>query len=441
VLGKAEYNQEDPEQLDLLFQLDHLATRARPNAENLVILGGEQPRRQWRNPVALSEIVRAAVAETEEYRRVRITRMPDEFVSGAVVADLIHLLAELLDNATSYSPPDSRVELSGNRAGRGVTVEIIDQGLGVLEAELIQINAALREPPSFSAMQLSSDSRLGLFVVGQLAARHGISVRLAESEYRGIPLVDGAGAEIPGAAGSSREHYALCRCGHSQNKPFCSGMHWYVDFHDPVPDPEATPSIFEWVGEYPGLERLTRLFYEKYLPADPLLAPPFATMSADHPQRVATWLGEVLGGPANYSSEYGGYPRMLSQHVGKGITEQQRARWVELLLRSAAEAGLPDDAEFRSVFASDLEWESRLAAGNSQTDAQAPPHLPPPHLPTPHLPTPHWDWTLAAGLPGSRIAATASQDDEPPVVLPASDETIGSTRTSKRCFALGTGNR
>ena len=189
VLDKAEYNQEDPEQLELLFQLDHLATRARRNAENLVILGGEQPRRQWRNPVALSEIVRAAAAETEEYARIRITRLPEEHVSGAAVADLIHLLAELLDNATSFSPPDSRVDVSGNQAGRGVIIEITDQGLGMPVEDLEKINAQLREAPEFSAMRLSSDSRLGLFVVGRLAAQHGIAVRLAESEYGGVRAV------------------------------------------------------------------------------------------------------------------------------------------------------------------------------------------------------------------------------------------------------------
>lgn len=189
VLDKAEYNQEDPEQLDLLFQLDHLATRARRNAENLVILGGEQPRRQWRNPVALSEIVRAAASETEEYARIRIARLPEEFVVGTAVADLIHLLAELFDNATSFSPPDSRVDVSGNQAGRGVIVEITDQGLGIPPDELARINTELRETPDFSAMQLSSDSRLGLFVVGRLAARHGISVRMAESDYCGIRAI------------------------------------------------------------------------------------------------------------------------------------------------------------------------------------------------------------------------------------------------------------
>ncbi|MDQ6837771.1 MAG: (4Fe-4S)-binding protein [Actinomycetota bacterium] len=102
-----------------------------------------------------------------------------------------------------------------------------------------------------------------------------------------IPLRSAEGGAEPRAQGSSLEHYALCRCGHSQNKPFCSGMHWYVGFADPVADPERTPTLFEWAGGLPALTRMTRLFYEKYVPADPLLAPLFASMSPDHPERVA----------------------------------------------------------------------------------------------------------------------------------------------------------
>ncbi len=150
--------------------------------------------------------------------------------------------------------------------------------------------------------------------------------------------------------GSSLEHYALCRCGHSQNKPFCSGMHWYVDFKDPVLDPDREPTLFEWCGGLPALTRMTRIFYEKHVPEDPLLAPLFASMSPDHPQRVAQWLGEVFGGPKLYSENYGGYKRMISQHLGKGLTEERRARWVELISLSAQEAGLPSDPEFQAAF-------------------------------------------------------------------------------------------
>jgi CDGSH-type Zn-finger protein/truncated hemoglobin YjbI len=232
----------------------------------------------------------------------------------------------------------------------------------------------------------------------------------------GIPLTGGEGHDEHRNAGASREHYALCRCGHSQNKPFCSGMHWYVDFKDPVPDPDQEPTIFEWAGGLPALTRMTRLFYEKYVPADPLLAPLFAAMSPDHPQRVAKWLGEVFGGPNNYSTEYGGYTRMISQHLGKQITEEKRARWVALLQQAAAEAGLPNDPEFRSAFGSYIEWGTRLAVENSQIGARPPEHMP----------MPHWDWQTAAGPPGSRVSALAppEEHEEPEPALPAAGEPV-----------------
>jgi CDGSH-type Zn-finger protein/truncated hemoglobin YjbI len=231
----------------------------------------------------------------------------------------------------------------------------------------------------------------------------------------GIRLIGADGSDEPRGDGASREHYALCRCGRSQNKPFCSGMHWYVDFKDPAPPEE--PSIFEWAGGLPALTRMTRLFYEKYVPEDPLLAPLFASMSPDHPERVAKWLAEVFCGPRDYSQEYGGYPRMISQHLGKGLTEEKRARWVQLILRSAQEAGLPADPEFRSAFSSYIEWGSRLALENSQAGARPPEHMP----------MPHWDWNTAAGPPGSRTSAlpvTTGEEDRP-VVLPVAGEPVG----------------
>lgn len=189
ILDKAEERQEDPALLDTLFRLDHLATRERRNAENLIILGGGQPGRQWRNPVPLIDLVRSAVGETLDYARVRVARLPETHVLGSVVADLIHLLAELVDNATSFSPPQSRVEVSGNVVGKGVVAEISDQGMGMTEAEIARVNEMLRKPPDFGVAALSSDSRLGLFVVAQLAARHGVSVRLSESDYGGIRAI------------------------------------------------------------------------------------------------------------------------------------------------------------------------------------------------------------------------------------------------------------
>lgn len=189
ILDEAEQRQEDPVLLDTLFRLDHLATRERRNAENLTILGGGQPGRQWRNPVPLLDLVRSAVGETLDYARVRVARLPEVYVVGTVVADLIHLLAELVDNATAFSPPQSRVEVNGNVVGKGVVAEICDQGMGMSEGELARLNDMLRTPPDFGVAALSADSRLGLFVVAQLAVRHGVTVRLSESDYGGIKAI------------------------------------------------------------------------------------------------------------------------------------------------------------------------------------------------------------------------------------------------------------
>jgi signal transduction histidine kinase len=189
ILDDAERNQEDPALLDTFFRLDHLATRERRNAENLIILGGGEPGRKWRRPVPLIELVRSAVAETLDYARVHTGRLPQVYILGAVVADLIHLLAELVDNATSFSPPQSRVDVTGNVVGKGVVVEISDQGMGMAAADLQRTNDTLADPPDFGVATLSADSRLGLFVVAQLGVRHGISVRLAESDYGGIRAI------------------------------------------------------------------------------------------------------------------------------------------------------------------------------------------------------------------------------------------------------------
>ncbi|MEV6658068.1 sensor histidine kinase [Nocardia fluminea] len=189
ILDEAERRQEDPALLETLFRLDHLATRERRNAENLIILGGGRPGRQWRQPVPVMDVVRSAIGETLDYARVRVTKLPEVSVVGTVVADLVHLLAELVDNATAFSPPQSRVEASGNVVGKGVVVEITDQGMGMSAEDLVRYNSMLADPPDFGVGTLSSDSRLGLFVVARLALAHGVSVRLSESDYGGIRAI------------------------------------------------------------------------------------------------------------------------------------------------------------------------------------------------------------------------------------------------------------
>lgn len=189
VLDEAERRQEDPALLDTFFRLDHLATRERRNAENLIILGGGVPGRQWRRPVPLFEMVRSAIGESLDYTRVQTRRMPKSYILGNVVADFIHLLAELVDNATAFSPPQSRVEVSGNEVGKGIVIEITDQGMGMSTEEIEHANEMLRNPPDFGVGTLSATSHLGLFVVSQLSARHGISVQLTDSEYGGIRAI------------------------------------------------------------------------------------------------------------------------------------------------------------------------------------------------------------------------------------------------------------
>ena len=240
----------------------------------------------------------------------------------------------------------------------------------------------------------------------------------------GVPLTDSRGNAMRFNDGASGEHYSLCRCGHSQNKPFCSGMHWYVKFSDPVQAPDHEPTLFEWAGGFPALLRVTRIFYSKYVPEDPLIGPLFANMSPDHPERVAAWLGEVFGGPKNYSDQYGGYTRMVSQHLSKGLTEAQRARWVSLICQSADEAGLPADPEFRAAFVSYIEWGSRLALENSQAGAKPPMHMP----------MPRWWWACDA-RPGSRISALAPATEVPqPVAIPGPNEPVNFTQHIKPLF-------
>lgn len=189
ILDEAERREEDPAMLDVLFKLDHLATRERRNAENLIVLGGGKPGRQWRTPVPLVDLVRSAVGETQDYPRVRLARLPELRVAGSAVGDLIHLLAELVDNATSFSPPQSRVEVTGSVIGKGVAVEIIDQGMGIPADTRERLNEILQNPPDFEVASLQRDSRLGIFVVAQLAHRHGVAVQLRESEYGGVRAV------------------------------------------------------------------------------------------------------------------------------------------------------------------------------------------------------------------------------------------------------------
>ncbi|MFF5175026.1 nitrate- and nitrite sensing domain-containing protein [Micromonospora sp. NPDC000089] len=182
VLDRMERRTEDPDELAELFRVDHLATRLRRHAEDLVILAGAAPGRGWRRPVAMLDVVRGAVSEVEAYERVDVGAVVPAGVLGRAVADVIHLLAELLENAAAFSPPRTRVEVTGESGPQGYLLRIVDHGLGMSPRVLEAANARLATPPEFDP---ADSARLGLFVVARLAARHGVGVTLRAGDGGG----------------------------------------------------------------------------------------------------------------------------------------------------------------------------------------------------------------------------------------------------------------
>lgn len=182
LLDAMERKATDPDDLAELFQLDHLTTRMRRHAEGLIILSGASPGRSWRSPVRIVDVMRGAVAEIEDYPRVNVEVGSRDALVGTVVADVIHLLAELVENATAFSPPDTTVAMRGRPVPDGFAVEIEDHGLGLSDERREEINNRLATPPEFD---LSNSDQLGLFVVGRLAVRHGIRVSLRPSAEGG----------------------------------------------------------------------------------------------------------------------------------------------------------------------------------------------------------------------------------------------------------------
>ena len=186
LLDTMERNETNADELAVLFRVDHLATRMRRNAENLIVLSGASPGRAWRQPVAMVDVVRGAAAEIEDYTRVTVLPIPPAALAGRAVGDVIHLLAELIENAASFSPPQTSVQVSGQMVANGFVVEIEDRGLGMSDRALVDANQQLRKPPEFN---LTSTVRLGLFVVGRLAERHDIRVHLRGSPYGGTTAI------------------------------------------------------------------------------------------------------------------------------------------------------------------------------------------------------------------------------------------------------------
>ncbi|MFJ4817805.1 nitrate- and nitrite sensing domain-containing protein [Streptomyces sp. NPDC088801] len=232
LLDSMERRSDDPNELSDLFRLDHLTTRMRRHAESLIILSGAAPGRAWRMPVSLTNVVRAAVSEVEDYARVEVRQLPEAAVAGAAVADLTHLLAEIIENAAQFSPPHTRVRVTGEPVGNGYAVEVEDRGLGMGKETLAEANRRIAQS---EALDLFDSDRLGLFVVSRLAARHDVKVHLRTSPYGGTTAVvllptallhTVAGQPAPEVAEPARQ----------------PGPHAYARVPDDIPLQDAVPA-------------------------------------------------------------------------------------------------------------------------------------------------------------------------------------------------------
>ncbi|AZS75267.1 ATP-binding protein [Streptomyces lydicus] len=259
LLDELENQVEDPDLLKGLFHVDHLATRIRRHAENLAVLGGAISRRQWSRPVSMTEVLRSSIAEVEQYPRIKLVPPIEGTLRGHAVADVIHLLAELVENATIYSAPQTPVLLRAQLVTAGLAVEVEDRGLGMSADEQTRMNGLLADPEHIDVAELLSDGRIGLFVVSSLARRHGIVVRLQSNIYGGVQAVlivpqqllgaepadgdtNGAGAPHTGSPdpGTAREHDGGYEGGYPGDHDAGQERH---DRHDPAPAPTRTLAI------------------------------------------------------------------------------------------------------------------------------------------------------------------------------------------------------
>jgi signal transduction histidine kinase len=189
MLDELEAKVEDPDLLKGLFTVDHLATRLRRQSESLAVLGGSASRRQWTRQVTMHEVLRAAVAEVEHYSRVKVVPPVEGVLRGGAVTDVIHLIAELVENATKFSAPHTTALLRAQHVTAGVAIEIEDRGLGMLPADQQRMNDLLADPGRMDVDELLRDGRIGLYVVAALARRHNIRVRVQNNIYGGTQAV------------------------------------------------------------------------------------------------------------------------------------------------------------------------------------------------------------------------------------------------------------
>jgi len=196
MIDELEQNEDDPERLSSLFAMDHLITRMRRNSENLLVLAGEEPVRKWSEPVPLADVARAATSEIEQYGRIVLNVQPGIVVSGQAAADVVHLLAEIIENATMFSPRDTSVQVTGQEvATGGVLIEVRDAGIGIPPTRLAEMNWRFDHPP---LVDVSVSRHMGLFAVSRLAARHGVRVRLQAVTPQGVSALIWLPASLTG---------------------------------------------------------------------------------------------------------------------------------------------------------------------------------------------------------------------------------------------------
>ncbi|MCW2941787.1 MAG: histidine kinase [Actinomycetia bacterium] len=249
MLDTMERREIDAEELEDLFRVDHLATRMRRNAENLIVLSGATPARGWRRSVPMVDVVRAAVGEVEDYTRVTVMPFGDVALTGRAVGDVIHLLAELIENAVSFSPPYTEVQIAGSMAASGYAIEVEDRGLGMTDEDLDAVNERVANTPDFSP---SSSVHLGLYVVGRLAERYGVQVSLKRSAYGGTTAVvliprelvtEDAEFPVPVGVGASGPQVLQAAQVARSAAPVLTAVR--SPDPEPVPEPEDPPPVPE----------------------------------------------------------------------------------------------------------------------------------------------------------------------------------------------------
>jgi signal transduction histidine kinase len=304
LLDAMERRARDPQELEDLFRIDHLTTRMRRHAESLIILSGHAPARGWRNPVPLVDVLRGAVAEVEDYTRIRATSATAASLAGPAVGDVIHLIAELAENATMFSPPNTPVVIHGDIVGKGFAVDIEDRGLGLSDERLEHVNELLANPPPFDP---SGSDQLGLFVAGQLAKRHNIKITLRPSPYGGITAI----VLIPQNLVVAEDSHArdLSTLAVTDGTPRFKGRHAGLDWAKPAGDAGPEPAA--------PVPAATAALPEAVVPAmrDPADTADLTAVSLGQPRFPGPGLSPgdtALGGTAR-DDDFGGLPRRIRQ--------------------------------------------------------------------------------------------------------------------------------